>query len=427
MSLPKFAIENHQFSTIVVTLLVLLGIMSYFTMPRSEDPQISPAGTSIFAVYPGANPIDVEKLVIKPIEDELNELEDIKEITSTARTGFGIVEIEFLSGSDGDEKYSDVIQKVNNIRNNLPDEILTVDMIKWTITDVKILQIALVSETSPYRELEKEAEVLQDELKNIPGVGKVEIWGFPEQEVRITPNFEKMAQLNISLSHLIGALQISNLNIPGGKLDIGGKDFGINTSGNFETLEEIENTIINFGSNEPIYLKDIATVDYSYEDQNYYTRFNGKRSVFVTVSQKGGTNIFTIIKQLKSRMQKYENNLTPRIQVETVFDQSIDVSNRLDGFFFNLLQGLFLVGIIVILAVGFRASVIVMTVIPISLIIGIGLLDFSNYGLQQMSIAGLVVALGLLVDNAIVVTENIARFMNLGYIRWKPQLKGHRK
>lgn len=424
MSLPKFAIENHQFSTIVVTLLVLLGIMSYFTMPRSENPQISPAGTSIFAVYPGANPIDIEKLVIKPIEDELNELEDIKEITSTARNGFGIVEIEFLSGSDGDEKYSDVIQKVNNIRNNLPDEILSVDMIKWTITDVKILQIALVSESSPYKELEKEAEVLQDELKNIPGVGKVEIWGFPEQEIRITPNFEKMAQQNISLSHLIGALQSSNLNIPGGKLDISGKDFGINTSGNFETLEEIENTIINFGSNELIYVKDIATVDYSYEDQNYYTRFNGKRSVFVTVTQKSGTNIFTIIKQLKSRMQKYENNLTPRIQVETIFDQSIDVSNRLDGFFFNLLQGLFLVGIIVILAVGFRASLIVLTVIPVSLIIGIGLIDFSGYGLQQMTIAGLVVALGLLVDNAIVVTENITRFMNLGYSKLEAAVKG---
>ena len=424
MNLPKFALDNHQFSTIIVAVLVLLGIVSFISMPRSEDPQISPAGTTVFVVYPGANPADVEKLVVKPIEEVLNELEDIKEIKSYARNGFGRVDIEFLTGSDGDEKYSDVIQKVNSIRDELPAEIFNLNMMRWSITDVKILQLALLSEKSSYRDLEREAETLQDQIKKVAGVKRVEVFGFPEQEVRITLDFERMAQLNISLNHVIASLQFNNLNIPGGNVDLGGKDFSINTSGNYSDLEEISNTIINIGSDSPIYLKDFATVRYSYEDQNYISRFNKKRAIFVTVSQKGGTNIFSITDQLKNNIDEYRKRLPASIKLETVFDQSISVSNRLEGFFFNLLQGLLLVGIIVILAVGFRASLIVMTVIPISILIGIGLLDLSNYGLEQMSIAGLVIALGLLVDNAIVVTENIARYMNLGLSKMEAAIKG---
>ena len=424
MNLPKFALDNHQFSTIIVAVLVLLGIVSFISMPRSEDPQISPAGTTVFVVYPGANPADVEKLVVKPIEEVLNELEDIKEIKSYARNGFGRVDIEFLTGSDGDEKYSDVIQKVNSIRDELPAEIFNLNMMRWSITDVKILQLALLSEKSSYRDLEREAETLQDQIKKVAGVKRVEVFGFPEQEVRITLDFERMAQLNISLNHVIASLQFNNLNIPGGNVDLGGKDFSINTSGNYSDLEEISNTIINIGSDSPIYLKDFATVRYSYEDQNYIARFNKKRAIFVTVSQKGGTNIFSITDQLKNNIDEYRKRLPASIKLETVFDQSISVSNRLEGFFFNLLQGLLLVGIIVILAVGFRASLIVMTVIPISILIGIGLLDLSNYGLEQMSIAGLVIALGLLVDNAIVVTENIARYMNLGLSKMEAAIKG---
>ena len=424
MNLPKFALDNHQFSTIIVAVLVLLGIVSFISMPRSEDPQISPAGTTVFVVYPGANPADVEKLVVKPIEEVLNELEDIKEIKSYARNGFGRVDIEFLTGSDGDEKYSDVIQKVNSIRDELPAEIFNLNMMRWSITDVKILQLALLSKKTSYRDLEREAETLQDQIKKVAGVKRVEVFGFPEQEVRITLDFERMAQLNISLNHVIASLQFNNLNIPGGNVDLGGKDFSINTSGNYSDLEEISNTIINIGSDSPIYLKDFATVRYSYEDQNYIARFNAERAIFVTVSQKGGTNIFSITDQLKNNIDEYRKRLPASIKLETVFDQSISVSNRLEGFFFNLLQGLLLVGIIVILAVGFRASLIVMTVIPISILIGIGLLDLSNYGLEQMSIAGLVIALGLLVDNAIVVTENIARYMNLGLSKMEAAIKG---
>ncbi len=424
MKLPKFAIENHQFASVVILLLVLMGVVSFFTMPRSEDPQISPAGSSVIVVYPGANPADIEEMIIDPVEKELNTLEDIKEIKSTAEDGLGIVNIEFLTGSDPDDKYSDVIQKVNSIRSRMPDDILDLTIQKWSITDVKVMQVALLTESDSYRALEKEAERLEDMFETVPGIEKIELWAFPEQEIRVSLDLEKIAQLNIPLSRIIQSIQISNTNIPGGNVDLGSRRFNIQTSGSYKSVDEIRNTIVNAIGDNIVFLKDIADVFRTYEDRTYEARFKGNRAVYITATQKPGTNIFDVINGLKDKLQTFNAELPATIRTEMVFDQSESVSFRLNEFFSNLLQGLLLVGIIVIIAVGIRASSIVLIAIPISILMGIGFLDISGYGLQQMSIAGLVIALGLLVDNAIVVTENIARFMRLGYPPKEAAIKG---
>jgi multidrug efflux pump subunit AcrB len=161
MRLPKLAIENHQFTIILVILLILFGWVSFMTMPRSEDPQVSPAASTVIVIYPGANPADMEELVIDPIEEVLNELEDIKHIKSRAEDGLALVNIEFLSGSDPDDKYADVVQKVNSIRSQLPENIVDLEIQKWSVSDVEILQLALLSDSTEYRVLEKDAEKLK--------------------------------------------------------------------------------------------------------------------------------------------------------------------------------------------------------------------------------------------------------------------------
>ncbi len=424
MKLPKFAIENHQFATILILLLTLMGLVAFLTMPRSEDPAVSPAGSSIIVVYPGATPADVEELIVDPIEEVLNELEDIKEIKANAGDGLGTINIEFLSGSDPEEKYSDVVQKVNSIKNSLPNEIVKLDMIKWSISDVNIIQVALISETASYRSLEKEAERLKDSFDNVIGIKKVQIRAFPEQEIRISVDLEKTAQMNIPMNQIIGSIQMNNTNIPGGYIDLGSKRFNLQTSGSFKNIDEIKNVVVNAMNGNIVYLKDIAEVKYDNEDEKYLARFNGKRALFIIANQKVGTNIFDVRDQLEDKLNRFEAELPEEIDVDIAFDQSESVATRLEGFFLNLLQGLLLVGIIVIIAVGFRASIIVMLAIPTSIFIGIGFIDLSGYGLQQMTIAGLVIALGLLVDNAIVVTENITRYMKLGMTRSEAAVKG---
>jgi len=424
MRLPKLAIENHQFTNVIIILLVLFGLVSFMTMPRSEDPQVSPAGSSVIVIYPGANPTDVEELIVEPLEEAINELEDIKDIKSYAQDGLALIETEFISGTDPDDKYSDVVQKVNRVRNELPDGIIDFNIIKWSISEVQVMQIALLSDSVDYRELEREADNLKKIVERIPGIKKAKTWAFPEQEIRIALNLEKMAQLNIPLNQVMGAIQSANKNIPGGYIDVGSKKYNIQTSGSYKTLEDIQKTIVTSAMGHIVYLKDIAEVNFSYADNTYYARFNDKTAVFVTASQKVGTNIFDIFSKMRPKIEQFEENLLDEISLDFVFDQSESVSHRMNGFFSNLLQGLFLVGIVVLLAIGLRASAIVILAIPISIMIGIGFVELSGFGLEQMSITGLVIALGLLVDNAIVVIENISRYMKMGYSRVEAAIQG---
>jgi multidrug efflux pump subunit AcrB len=424
MKLPKISIQNYQFTIIVVILLVISGIISVIRMPKSEDPAVSKPGATVVVIYPGATPSDIEQLIVDPIEEVLNELDDIKKIESKCQDGLGNIGIEFFAGSDADEKFSDVNEKINTIRNKLPEDILSLETMKWTISDTNFMQLALVSEEADYRELEKQAERLEKTLEKISGVKRAQTWAFPEQEVRVSVDLEKMAQLRIPLNRILGAIQSSNMNIPGGTIDAGIKRFSIQTSGSYESVNEIKNTVIHSEGTKIVYLKDVAAVYPAYEDNNYFARYNGEKAVFVTATQKEGTNIFDIIKQLKPALSEFEKKLPTQVKLDDVYDQSESVEERLEGFFSNLVQGIILVGIVVLIAIGIRGSFIVMLAIPISLLVAIGFVDKSGYGLQQMSIAGLVITLGLLVDNAIVVVENIARFIKKGESNLDAAVKG---
>jgi multidrug efflux pump subunit AcrB len=424
MKLPGIAIRNYQFTIIVVILLLIAGTMSLIRMPKSEDPQVSKAGASIIVIYPGSTPADIEQLIVEPIEEALNELDDIKKIESRCRDGLANIGIEFLDGADPDEKFSDVNEKVNNVREKLPNDILSLDTWKWSISDTNFLQFALISPEADYRELEKQAERLKKMLKKVSGIKKSQSWAFPQQEVRVALDLGKMAQLRIPLNRILGAIQSANLNIPGGTIDAGSKRFAIRTSGSYESIKEIRDTVIHSEGTKVLYLKDIADVRLTYEDNNYYARFNGKKAIFVTATQKEGTNILSIMQNLAAQAANFKEKLPGNIKLAVVYDQSESVKERLNLFGSNLIQGIILVGFVILIAIGLRGSFIVMLAIPISLLIAIGFVDRSGYGLQQISIGGLVITLGLLVDNAIVVVENIARFIKKGEKNLNAAIKG---
>jgi len=423
MKLTRLAIENHQFTIVLIVMLVLLGVISFITMPYSENPQVAKAGVSVITIYPGATPKDMEQLVVDPIEEALNELDDVRTISSRMADGIAFVEIEFEVGSDPDKKYSDVVEKVNAIRSKLPDGIVDLNIWKWGTSDTNVLQLAIVSDSASYGEMEKQAEKLEKRLNKIKGVKKSKKWAFPEREVRVTLDLEKMSRMRISLNQLFGAVQSANVNIPGGNVDIGALSYNIQTSGSYKSLEDIRNTIIHSTGRSIIYLKDVTDVHFNYKDEEYRARFNGKRAVFVTATQKDGTNIFHIFNRIKPDVSEFEKQLPESMSLHYVFDQSVSVSDNIRKFAGNLVQGMILVGVVVFLSLSFRSSVIVMLAIPISIVIGIGFVDLTGYGIQQMTIAGLVIALGILVDNAIVVTENATRFMKMGFSRKDAAIK----
>ncbi len=425
MKLPEIALKNYLFVLTAVALVLFLGIRTYNSMPRSEDPFLSLPNYTIVVVYPGTSPEDMEELVVDPIEDVVDEIDDIREIRTEIGNGLAVIQVEAEFGIDYDAKYDDILAEVNQIRNTLPDGIIELDVSQYKPEDrVAVQQYAFVSETLPYKILYDYAEDFETEIKKIAQVKKVEIEANPQEEIRISLDFQKLSSLNINLGQIISVLQQNNSNIPGGKIDGGNLSFNLKSSGSFKDLDEIRNTVILSTSNQNVYLKDVATVDFNYEDPRWIARYKGKKAIHVSVLQKKGTNILSLAEELQMTKENFEKGIPAVLQIETAFEQAPAVALRINDFISNLFQGIFLVGLIILLFLGWRPALVIMIVIPLSILIAITVLDITGFALQQISIAALVIALGLLVDNGIVVIENIVRFRREGFNLWEAAAKG---
>ncbi|MEL6863741.1 MAG: efflux RND transporter permease subunit [Bacteroidota bacterium] len=425
MNIPRFAIDNYQLTLTVFVFLFVVGISAYLGMPRAEDPAINVPSTIVTAIYPGASPEDMESQVADPIEEVINELEDVKQIVTNIEDGLSVTEVEFYHGVDPKEKFDEVESKVNGIRDELPSELYRLDFIRPTTTTVAIYQLALLSETASYSELQQEAERIKRKIEKVSGVRKVEIEAYPEQEVRIALNPVKMSQMGISLDNVEQAIASNNANIPGGSVKVSNKLFNVKTSGAYATIDQIRNTVVGAYQGQIIYLKNVAAVFMDYEDERYTARYNGQRSIVMTVQQKEGFNIFAVAGPIREQLEDWK--LPDQIELAYVFDQSEGVKDRIDGFSNNLLQGVVLVGLIIFLVLGIRSASLVMLSIPFSILIGLWIVDIFDLGLQQMSIAGLIVALGLLVDNSIAIIENIERYLSQGYSTKEAAIEGTRQ
>ena len=416
MSIWAFAVRRWQFTLVMFALLIALGLASFANIARSEDPSFPFPAADISVVWPGANPADMERLIVKPIEDAVNTLENVKKIQSSAFDGLAVVHTEFYYGGDPEKKQDEVIREFNRIRSSLPPDITQVDIRKDSPGLVSIVQMALVSDTASWRELKEKAENLKDSFESVPGVRTAEIWAFPNPEVRVAIDLQRLARVGVSLDQVIRTIQGQNQNVPGGSVDVGLRRYNLRTSGSYTSLEQIADTVVGAGGGREVRVRDIAEVSWQTEEQTYTGRFNGKRAVFVTANQKDNTNIFKVRDGIYARLAEFERTLPADIRLERGFDQSRNVSNRLGQLGEDFAIAIALV-LLTLLPLGLRAAGVVMISIPLSLAIGVALLYVAGFGLNQLSIAGFVLALGLLVDDSIVVVENIARYVRQGYGR----------
>lgn len=422
MNIPKFSIDNYQFTLTVFVFFLFMGLGSFFSMPQREDPSLDLPNNVVIAVYPGASPEDIESQVVDPIEEAINELDDIKEVQTNIRDGVAVLEVEFNFNVDPDEKYDELQRQLNQVRPQLPQDLYSLEAQQINTNTVNILQIALVSEDAPYSMLKVEAEKVKDLIEDVNGVKKVEIEAYPEQEVRIALDPVKMTEMNVSLDNVEQAIRSNNANIPGGAVKVSNRLFNLKTSGAYDELDQIANTIVGVFEDKVVYLKNIASVYFSYEDERWLARYKGEKAVFISVQQKTGYNIFDISEPIKTGIAGMQ--FPEQVRAEYVFDQSLGVEERVSGFLNNLLQGIILVGVIIFMLLGWRSASLVMMAIPLSILMGLWVVDQGGFALQQMSIAGLVVALGLLVDNSIAILENIERFLQEGYSRKEAAIKG---
>jgi multidrug efflux pump subunit AcrB len=422
MKISDYAVKNYQFTLVIFLMIIALGATTILTMPRSEDPELHAPQYPIVAIYPGTSPKDMEELVVEPLEKKISELEGIKRIKTNISDGVAVLFVEYKYESDVDEKYAELVREVNALRDELPQNLASLEVRRVLPSDVNIIQLALVSENASRDNLKKYAEDLQDRLEQIKQLKNVKIHGLPDRLVRADLQLEKMAQLRIPLDAVIGNVQSEIANIPGGSVDAGTKSFNIKTSGNYKDVSEISNTIVLSLNNRNILLKDIANVYETYEEETHITRLNTYRSLFITAAQKPGENISKTQKVYEPVIDEFRKTLPPNIDLVHHFDQADNVNKRLSGLGVDFIIAILLVAI-TLLPLGQRAAIIVMISIPLSLAIGIVLMNVMGYNLNQLSIVGLVVALGLLVDDSIVVVENIERWMRDGHSRLEATLK----
>jgi CzcA family heavy metal efflux pump len=426
MSLLEFPIRRYPFTLVVFLCLAVLGWFAFANIPREEDPYFKLPAFFVTTIFPGADPKDLERLVVKPIEDRLAELDEVKKIETTIVDGVASIFIEFDAETDADKKYDEVTREVNALRPELPPDIARLEIRKVSPGLVNIVELALVSEDAPYRELEDLARELKDTLKTVDGIRTSESWGFPARELRVEVDLQRMAGLRVTPGQVIDALQSENANIPAGFLDLGPRSFSLKTSGSYTSLDEVRDTVVSAIEGRTVRIRDIANVSWETQPWSYIARFNGRRAVIVTANQKDGYNILTLSERVNAAIERFEKSLPKRIRLERGFDQSQNVRARLSRLYTDFGIAIALVSL-TLLPLGWRAAGIVMVSIPLSLAFGLTVLYFTGYSLNQISIAGFVVALGLLVDDSIVVVENIARHLREGKSRFDAALAGTRQ
>ncbi|MCO5791672.1 MAG: efflux RND transporter permease subunit [Blastomonas sp.] len=413
MNLAAFTISRWQLSLVAFMLLAALGLTSLFTIPRSVDPHFPIPVVTVIIALPGADAADIEQTIAKPVEEVLRGIDDIDEIRTGITDGFVTITTEFDWNGDPDQYFNDVVREVSAIRSQLPEGITELRYRKARTTEAAVLQLAMVSETASWRRMQKYAEDIRDTFVRYPGVRNTVIDGLPQPEVQVSIDSRRLAELGLAPSAIADALRRGGAELPPGAVESAGRRFNVEAGGAYRDLETIRNLPIRAGNGTLLRIADVATVDWGNAEQLYITRFNGKRAIFLSIQQKDGYDVIRLRDSLDAELKRQQAGFPPDIRLEQIFDQSRDIEYRLRELTRDFSIALFLV-IFTLLPLGWRASVIVMISIPLSLASGLLAISVMGFNLSQLAVAGFIVALGLLVDDSIVVTENISRHLRMG-------------
>lgn len=418
-----FALARWQFTLVAALLLAALGLAALFTIPRTEDPQLNPPIFVVNAVLPGASPAEVEELVTRPVEDAVHRLDGIREVRSRSTDGLSVTRIEFNWGTDPDSSYDKITREVSALRSTLPAGLQRLDIVRGRPISVSIVEVALVSDLLPMHRLEKLADNLRERLGTIPGINEAKYWGAGRTDMRVSLDTARLAALRLPPSAVTAALQAAGQESPVGAVNAGDRRFTVKYGGAFRSPEAITAVPIVAGNGRALRVGDVATVGWAQDEPDHVTRFNGQRALLVTATQGKDQDVARLSAAITAELDAFEQTLPGSVKLVRGFDQSDNVKHRIGGLTRDFLIALALVSL-TLLPLGLRAAGVVMIAIPLSLLIGVAILAGLGFTLNQLAIAGFVLALGILVDDAIVVVENIARWLREGADRTTAVIKG---
>ncbi|MEL7121201.1 MAG: efflux RND transporter permease subunit [Bacteroidota bacterium] len=413
--LSSLAVDNGISVILLTVMIFLFGIQSYQQMPKEQFPEIELPTVYVNTPYFGNSAEDIENLVTRPIEKELQSVDDIKDINSTSIQDFSVIVCEFETYVDIDDAVRKVKDAVDKAKPDLPNDL---DQ-EPTILDVNFSEIPIVtvniSGNFTNDELREYGEYLQDELEDINEINSVELKGTMEREVQIDVDLLKMESMQVTFTDIQNAVSSENVTISGGELVRDDMRRAIRVVGEFDRIEEMENLIVKSENQRPIFLKDIAEVSFDFEDRTSIARSDGLPVVSLDVIKRSGENLLAASDKIKVVVEEARQQLPSELKISLFNDQSINTRNEVSNLENSIISGVILVVLVLLFFLGIRNALFVGVAIPLSMLMGIMFLSLTGVTMNIVVLFALILALGLLVDNAIVVVENIYRYMQEGY------------
>ena len=410
-------IHRPVFTTMFVMLLVVFGIKAYPSLGVDLYPEVDYPLVSVTVTYEGAAPEEMETLITKPIENRVSQVSGIKTISSSIREGYSQTVLEFELGVDPKEKASEVREKVASVRGRLPDDIDEPVVQRVDLAAQSILNFVLSSESRSRGEIRKLVEdVIKDELQRVEGVSEVNAYGASEREFKILINPQKLSAYNIPFQRVYDVINTANINTPGGSVEEKGTELVVRTLGKYKSVDDIKNVVVDNSNGRMVKVSDLAEVVDGWAEEISYARANKVPSVIISVQKQSGTNTVAVTDGVMAAMEKMKKNDLPRdIKVDLVNDQSKYIRENVGDVWSAILFGGFFALLITYLFLGnFRATIIGGLAIPTSIIATFVLMKQMNFTLNNMSLMGLSLAVGVLIDDAIVLIENVFRHLEKG-------------
>ncbi|MDD7886928.1 efflux RND transporter permease subunit [Flavivirga sp. 57AJ16] len=423
MNLTGLIFKNNRITILSLFIILILGLVEYQNLSRDSMPPFTVRTASIVTQFPGATPERVEALVTDKIEKALQEIPEVETIESTNRTGLSIIKIKLLGHVDENE-IQDIWdlsrRKIENIQNDLPRGIYGPNLNDEDIGEVYGIFVAIQADNFDYSEIQKQADKLRNRLIALDDAAKVVIGGETEERVFIDYEDATLTKLGVSASKIERTISQSNIIIPSGEITMGKEQITVETSGSFESVEALKNLLVPVRNNELVSLGEIATVKRAYQSpRKTMVRVNGEESLALYISLKENSNIINLGKDIDRVLVEFNKELPLGLHALRIASQDIDVQQKTSTFVVNLVQSVVIVLLVVLLVLGWRAGIVIASIIPCTIIMAFWIMSLFNVGLNQVTLASLIMALGLLVDNGIVMTESLIEKLEEGQTKFE--------
>jgi multidrug efflux pump subunit AcrB len=413
--LSSFSVDNSTSIIILTLIITVLGLGAYRTMPKESFPEIVIPTVYIGTPYPGNSPVDMENLITRPIEKELKSLNNVKDIKSTSVQDFSSIVVEFTPGVELAKAIQDVKDAVDKAKSELPTDLdQDPDVVEVNTSDFPIMNVNI---SGPYseQELKRYGEYLEDAIEKLPEISKADLAGTVEREIQINVDPYKMESMGVSFGDISGAIQSENLTASGGSIKNGDFERTLRVDGEFTSPKDLEEIIVKTDQQKIVYLKDVAEIKDTFKDRTSYARSKNLPVITLNVTKRSGENLLDAADKIKEIIETTKANRFPEnVEISITNDQSKQTRTQVSDLENSIIFGIILVVLVLMFFMGFRNALFVGSAIPLSMFISFLILDAFGISLNLMVLFSLILALGMLVDNGIVVVENIYRMMQEG-------------